>query len=164
MGTSNSSNPRDYDLSAAKAKLREAFQDLTQQEIESALARSRGPYDHGGVHRAIEMDDGSSLHVSFDPSCESLDEFVDEAAPKLRRILRKRALLEKAESVEQETRTGLLGRLRKAIRELGQKARPEHVIKKAHVANKPGRELLRELQSAGEYDGFARDKPARYES
>jgi len=81
MGTSNSSNPRDYDLSAVKAKLREAFRDLTQQETKSALARSRGPYDDGIIHRPIEFDNGTRLDIGFDPSRQSLDEFVDEAAP-----------------------------------------------------------------------------------
>jgi hypothetical protein len=54
------------------------------------------------------------------------------------------------------------GRLRLAIRREGKEAKPETVIKTARINRQRGRQLLRLLEEAGEYDGFARATPEKY--
>jgi len=58
----------------------------------------------------------------------------------------------------------LLQALREAIGKLGRDARPNAVTSEAQVASKQGRDALRELERAGEYDGFTRNRPRRYRS
>ena len=54
--------------------------------------------------------------------------------------------------------------MRKAIRargDDGKTTKPAKLIEDAHIANKRGRVALRELQSLGEYNGFARPRSHR---
>jgi len=53
-------------------------------------------------------------------------------------------------------------RLLEAISKLGRDAKPDAVIDAARINRKRGRDILRDLANFGEYDGHARDKPARY--
>jgi hypothetical protein len=55
-------------------------------------------------------------------------------------------------------------RMRQAIAETpnGKSAKPEALIRQAKISKVPARQALRKLQSLGEYDGFARDRPSRW--
>jgi hypothetical protein len=57
-----------------------------------------------------------------------------------------------------------LAALRKAISETknGKTAKPETIIKAAKVNNSDGREVLRKMEAADEYQGFTRETPQRY--
>lgn len=63
------------------------------------------------------------------------------------------------------TNDAVLESLRHAISSTanGKSAKPDAIIRVAKVANQPGRAALRTLENAGEYDGFARIKPKRYQ-
>lgn len=66
--------------------------------------------------------------------------------------------------VTEERFAEVLGDLRKAISDLpeGRTAIPDVVVKQAMVQRQIGRQILRWLQTRGEYNGFTRTKPARY--
>lgn len=58
-----------------------------------------------------------------------------------------------------------LKRLRQSIQESarGMQAPVKEIIKKTGIGNSRGRELLRRLERRGEYNGFSRNKPPRYQ-
>lgn len=60
---------------------------------------------------------------------------------------------------EKDREESCLKKLRDAIKNLGLTAKPEAIIKEAHVANKLARQLLRKLEELEEYSGFSRPNP-----
>lgn len=79
------------------------------------------------------------------PAMEAMRRLAGPSAPKTNRR-------DEAESIK---------RLRAAIAELGRTMKPEAVLRKAEVNDREGRRLLRQLQSAGEFEGFVRKSRPR---
>jgi len=52
----------------------------------------------------------------------------------------------------------LVERMRMAVAKLGKDATPNGLIKEAKIKNKNGRDVLRELEKLGEYNGFTRER------
>jgi hypothetical protein len=53
-------------------------------------------------------------------------------------------------------------RMRKAIREHKKDTKPEILIKHAEINKQRGRDALRRLESLGEYSGFSRKRPTKW--
>lgn len=163
MSEHNSSRRKPDDLNTIIRKVEETFADVTQEEIDAALARSRGTDEKVLVDRRVIID-GEVVHTSREPDLAALGKCSKEYAQKLRDFVDGVKVKREHREKKKKTREKLITDLRKAIRQLGRDAKPDAIIRAAEVNEQDGRDALRELEAAGDYEGFARRRPRRYSS
>ena len=135
-------------------------------ELDGAVGyeiQNEGAIGYGKDGKPLETPAGVAKIASTTPPVPApLLDALEHAADRLSRVLRPTLERAAAEARPAEERSGgLLDVMREAIRSKGIGAKPECLIKAARVRQQPGRQALRQLESSGEYKGFARKPPRR---